>query len=112
MADDYGPAHPVEITNPDGVRVTLPGSSNDISGLIEPSTGQPVAANEVVVHFALADLAAAGIGHPRGEEDTSKKPWVVCFADAMGNTLTWKVAHAKPDHSLPLLTCTLTEFKQ
>ena len=98
---------PITVTDPAGLSAALTGFSNDISQLIDPSTGQMVSGRLASVALAISSLTAAGFALPQGIANTSAKPWVVHFDDINGNAYDFKVRSSDPDRALGLVVCIL-----
>jgi hypothetical protein len=101
---------PITVTSPDNVVGALVGLSSDIGHMVDLSTGMLVAGRHATVALSIAKLTAAGLGIPKGIADDSSKPWVVTFADIHGQSWTFKVASAKPDRAIGMVTCELKAY--
>lgn len=103
---------PVTLTDPNGVSVAATAQSNDISLMVDPSTGQFVTGAQAAATLRISTLYAAGITKlPYGEQDTSKKPWLVTFDDINGKPYTFKVFSGQPDRTLGIIVLLLEGWK-
>lgn len=103
---------PITITDPDGVRSTLTGFSNDISQAVDPETGMMVSGRSASCALRISDLALAGLSVPRAVADTGGKPWVIEFADINGNACAFKIRDVSPDRALGLVVCVLEDYRR
>lgn len=102
---------PITITNPIGMSRPLTGSSNDISQVIDPETGQVVSGRSASVALRVASIFAEGFNSlPVGISDRNIKPWLVQFNDINGNPHTFKVIQSNPDRTLGIITCILEAY--
>jgi len=102
---------PITVTAPDGTSSPLTGSSNDISQVVDPETGQVVSGRSASVALRVASIFEAGFNSlPVGVTDKNSKPWLVAFDDINGNPYTFKVIQSNPDRTLGLITCILEAF--
>jgi hypothetical protein len=104
---DGGFARALTLRDPTGTEAQVKGISADIGAAIDLNTGQAVAARQAHVSISMLTLAEAGIGIPKGEQDSGKLPWLVTFTDATGKAWTFKVLDVMPDRTLGLVKCTL-----
>lgn len=105
----YGFGWPISVTNPAGVVAPdLVGSSQDISQIIDPDTGQAVSGRLATVVLRISSLTAVGI--PVYVAAETGKPWVVIFDDINGNTHAFKVAESNPDRTLGVVVCILEAY--
>lgn len=101
----------ITLQAPDGRVAELRGNQRDISHAVDPETGKTVSARTASVVVSYADLAIVNM-MPRGESDTSKKPWVVKFVESVGDIEhTFKVAEALPDRTLGCVVLLLEFYK-
>ena len=99
---------PVVLTSPTGVETPLTGSSNDISQVIDPDTGEAVSGRSASVALRISSIYAAGHTElPKAIFDSASKPWLVTFDDITGNPYTFKVVQSNPDRALGLITLVL-----
>lgn len=113
LADTVGGfAHPITLTSPDGVSAVVPGITAHVHTTLDPQTGAVVTGERVSATFALAALRAAAFAAvPTGTTSQRAKPWVASFADTVGGRVrTWKVADARPDHTLGIVVCMLEHY--
>ena len=104
--DVYGFGWPISVTNPAGVVAPdLVGSSQDISQIIDPDTGQAVSGRLATVVLRISSLSAVGI--PAYIADEAGKPWVIIFDDING---AFKVAESNPDRTLGVVVCILEAY--
>ena len=82
----------------------LKGFSNDIAQIIDPDTGEAVGGRFASVAIRIGNLAAKGLGIPKGITNNKQKPWVVKVADINGNNYTFKVAQSNPDRTIGIVT--------
>lgn len=102
----------VTVTDPNGLIATLTGSSNDISQVVDPETGQIVSGRSASVALRVASLFKAGFNSlPTGVADRNSKPWRVTFKDINGICYDFKVIQANPDRTLGIVTCILEIYK-
>lgn len=102
---------PITLTDPSGVSSPLTGSSNDISQVIDPETGQVVSGRSASVALRVASIFTAGFNSlPVGISDRASKPWLVQFNDINGSSHTFKVIQSNPDRTLGLVTCILEAY--
>lgn len=102
---------PITVTDPNGLSSPLTGSSNDISQVVDPETGQVVSGRSASVALRVASLFEAGFNSlPVGIADRNSKPWVIQFDDINGNSHTFKVIQSNPDRTLGLVTCILEAY--
>ena len=101
----------VVLTSPDGISISLVGLTNDISQKIDPETGMMVVGRKASVTLSSATLSASGVGIPRGESDSSRKPWSVRFADIRGVEQLFKVSQVIPDRTFGNVVCMLESYK-
>lgn len=102
---------PITVTDPNGTSSPLTGSSNDISQVIDPETGQVVSGRSASVALRVASLFEAGFNSlPVGIADRSSKPWLVQFDDINGNSHTFKVIQSNPDRTLGIITLILEAY--
>ena len=102
---------PITVTDPNGTSSPLTGSSNDISQVVDPETGQVVSGRSASVALRVASLFEAGFNSlPVGIADRSSKPWLIAFNDINGNAHTFKVIQSNPDRTLGLVTCILEAY--
>lgn len=103
---------PVTLTDPDGVSVNATATSNDISLMIDPSTGQFVTGSQATASLRISTLFAAGITTlPYGEQSKSKKPWLIAFNDINGRPYTFRVFSGEQDRTLGVLVLLLEAWK-
>lgn len=101
----------ITLQAPDGRVAELRGNQRDISHAVDPETGKTVSARTASVVVSYADLAIVNM-MPRGESDTSKKPWVVKFVESVGDIEhTFKVAETLPDRTLGCVVLLLEFYK-
>jgi hypothetical protein len=107
--DVYGFGWPISVTNPAGVVASgLVGSSQDISQIIDPDTGQAVSGRLATVVLRISSLSAVGI--PAYIADEAGKPWVIIFDDINGNAHAFKVAESNPDRTIGVVVCILEAY--
>lgn len=104
--DVNGFGYPINITNPDGVKLPFVCLSNDIGQAIDPDTGQIVSGRFVSVAIRISTLTSVGFDLPYGVADSSVKPWVVEI-----DGVNFKVVNSDPDQTIGLLVCTLELYK-
>lgn len=102
---------PITVTDPSGLIRPLTGSSNDISQVVDPETGQVVSGRSASVALRVASIFTAGFNSlPVGIADRNSKPWLVSFDDINGNLHTFKVIQSNPDRALGIVTCILEAY--
>lgn len=104
---------PITVTDPNGFTGDGPltGSSNDISQVVDPETGQVVSGRSASVALRVASIFEAGFNSlPTGITDKNSKPWIIAFDDINGNSYTFKVIQSNPDRTLGLITCILEAY--
>lgn len=104
---------PITLTDPSGSTGNGPltGSSNDISQVVDPETGQVVSGRSASVALRVSSIFGAGFNAlPVGIADSNSKPWLVTFDDINGNSHTFKVIQSNPDRGLGLVTCILEAY--
>jgi hypothetical protein len=102
---------PISVTDPTGLNRPLTGSSNDISQVVDPETGQVVSGRSASIALRTSSIFAAGFNSlPVGIVDRDSKPWVISFDDINGNTHTFKVIQSNPDRTVGLVTCILEAY--
>lgn len=101
----------ITVTDSDGNVGSLKGTSNDISDLIDPDTGQAVSGRLATVALRISSLTAAGLGIPKSIADATIKPWRIGFDDINGNAFTFKVKKSNPDRGLGIVTCILEAYE-
>jgi len=112
LEDLMGWSWPITITNPAGLSKPIQGFSNDISQVIDPDTGLVVTGRSASIAVSKTTLINAGfLVFPEGIADTSKKPWVVEFADNIGKSNKFKIVESTPDNTLGLIVCLLSIYK-
>lgn len=111
LEGEIGFRWPITVTDPAGTSASLFGFSNDIGQMIDPDTGTAISGRSASAAIRIAHLAAAGLGLPVAISDSSKKPWIVQFADIGGTSWTFKVSSSMPDRALGIVTCTLEAYK-
>lgn len=101
----------ITLTDPSGLSKNLIGSSNDISQVVDPETGQVVSGRSASVTLRVASIFGEGFSSlPTGVADASSKPWIIGFKDINDNPHTFKVIQSNPDRTLGLVTCVLEAF--
>lgn len=101
----------ISLTDPNGTTESLTGSSNDISQVIDPETGQVVSGRSASIALRASSIFGAGFNSlPVGVADRSSKPWIVQFDDINGNSHTFKVIQSNPDRALGIITCILEAY--
>lgn len=103
---------PITLTDPNGTSNTSPlyGTINDVSGLIDPDTGQLVAGRVVTIAIRISSLRAQGFGIPEGESSTLRRPWAVEFNDMTGSSHVMKVTRGDPDLTLGIVNLYLEVY--
>ena len=102
----------ISITDPSGLNRPLTGSSNDISQVVDPETGQVVSGRSASVALRVSSIFEAGFNSlPIGVSDRNSKPWIVQFNDINGNSYTFKVIQSNPDRTLGIVTCILEAYQ-
>ncbi len=102
---------PITVTDPNGMSKGMTGSSNDISQVVDPETGQVVSGRSASVALRTASLFEVGFNAlPVGVTDKSSKPWLIAFDDINGSPHTFKVIQSNPDRALGLITCILEGY--
>lgn len=99
------------LTAPDGGRHEFTGFSNDIAQVIDPETGLIVSGREASVALRMSSLRLAGLELPRSISDTGTRPWIVEFADILGDPHKFKILRSHPDRALGMLTLVLEIYK-
>jgi hypothetical protein len=106
----------IVLTDPDGHSNTeeepLYGTINDVSGLIDPETGQFVSGRIVAMAIRISSLDDLGFGIPEGESNSNKKPWFVVFKDITGSSHVMKVSRGDPDLTLGIVNLYLEVYKR
>lgn len=103
---------PITVTTPAGLSAVITGFSSDIGEAIDPQTGMLIASRKASVALPVASLVAAGITTlPAAIADSSRKPWVIQFADVGGHPHTFSVKHSMPDRALGIVTCILELYR-
>ena len=105
----------IVLTDPEGNtngETPLYGTINDVSGLIDPETGQFVSGRIVTMGVRISSLATLGLGIPEGESSSNKKPWVVVFKDIAGSSHVMKVSRGDPDLTLGIVNLYLEVYKR
>jgi hypothetical protein len=102
---------PITVTDPNGRIEVVPGWPNDVHLTIDPQTGQAVGGRTIEVAFNREALAAAGFELPHGEADETKRPWILEFEDARGNSNRFAIAETWPDSWLPIVRCRLEFYR-
>lgn len=101
----------ITVTDPNGLSSPLTGSSNDISQVVDPETGQVVSGRSASVALRATSLFEAGFNSlPVGIADRNSKPWIIQFDDINGNSHTFKVIQSNPDRTLGIVTCILETY--
>jgi hypothetical protein len=101
----------ISVTDPNGLNRPLTGSSNDISQVVDPETGQVVSGRSASVALRVSSLFEAGFNSlPVGIADSNSKPWLVAFDDINGNSHTFKVIQSNPDRTLGIITLILEAY--
>lgn len=106
-----GFAWPIVLTAPDGAQYPLNGFSNDIAQSIDPETGELVTGRTASVALRMSSIKALGLELPRAISDTGRAPWVVEFADILGEPWRFKIIDSNPDRTLGLITFVLEIYK-
>lgn len=102
---DFGFGVDITLTDPAGTAQVLKGFSNDISQVIDLTTGQIVSGRLITATLRMSSITLPGV--PLGIADASQKPWLVAFDDILGQSYVFKVAKANPDRALGVLFLTL-----
>lgn len=97
---------PFTLTSPVGVAAELVGFTTDIGQTIDPDTGQAVAGRRASVAVSWSALAEL----PVAVADSTRKPWVVTFADSQGVTADWKVTEVLPDRAVGVVVLLLEAY--
>lgn len=101
----------ITLQAPEGRVAELRGMQRDIAHAVDPETGKTVSARTASVVVSFADLATVNM-MPRGESDTTKKPWVVKFSESVGCVEhTFKVSETLPDRTLGCVVLLLEFYK-
>ncbi len=101
----------ITLTDPSGTSSPLTGSSNDISQVVDPETGQVVSGRSASVALRVSSIFEAGFNSlPVGVADSSSKPWLAQFNDINGNSHTFKIIQTNPDRTLGIVTCILEAY--
>lgn len=105
---------PVVLTDPDGNTHTDPlyATINDVSGLIDPDTGQLVSGRVVTIAIRISSITALELGIPEGESSSNRRPWVVDFTDMAGSSHVMKVSRGDPDLTLGIVNLYLEVYKR
>jgi len=112
LEDLGGWSWPLTLTDPLGLSKTINGFSNDISQVIDPDTGLVVTGRSASIAISKTTLINAGFSDvPEGIVDTSKKPWLVEFADNIGKSNKFKIVETAPDNTLGCIVCLLSIYK-
>ena len=103
---------PVVLTDPDDNTHTAPlyAIVNDVSGLIDPDTGQLVSGRVATFGIRISSITALGLGLPKGESSSNKRPWVVSFKDITGASHLMKVTRGDPDLTLGIINLYLEVY--
>lgn len=101
----------ITVTNPAGKVLVMTGYSNDIAQVIDPDTGLAVSGRAASVSLRIATLNANTMGLPEAIPDTTKKPWIIEFADYAGLNYKFKVSSASPDRAKNVVLCDLENYK-
>jgi hypothetical protein len=88
--------------------VGLTSLTQDISQQIDPETGQLISGRVASIAVRLSSLL--GIGIPVAIADKNKRPWVVEFADVLGNMYTFRVSSSNPDRTIGVVSCLLEKY--
>lgn len=107
----YGFGWDITVTSPTNQVGNFIGYSDDISQVIDPSTGAIVSGRSASVALAISSLFLAGFSLPVGVVSKTTKPWIVTFKDINGSSHTFKVAQSNPDRTIGMITCILEEYK-
>lgn len=107
----YGFGWDITVTSPANQIDNFIGFSDDISQVIDPSTGAIVSGRSASVALAISSLFSKGFALPIGITSKTMKPWIVTFNDINGASHTFKVAQSNPDRTIGMVTCILEEYK-
>lgn len=97
----------VRVVAPDGQELETSGFSTDIAQLIDPETGVSVSGRSASVAIPLQVLQDAFGELPQRVEAQNQTPWVVEFADILGEPHTFYVQSSDPDRALGSLVLML-----
>lgn len=97
---------PITLTSPVGVAAELVGLTTDVGQTIDPDTGQAVAGRRASVVVSWSSLAEL----PTAVADSTRKPWVVTFADSQGVLADWKVIEVLPDRAAGVVALLLEAY--
>lgn len=90
------------LTDPDSNTAEFKVFFNDIHQTIDPGTGEIVTGRLSSIAVLTNELIAEGFDGIRGIADSSSRPWLVTTTDALGRSVTHKVAETYPDASIGL----------
>lgn len=107
----YGFGWDITVIDPSSKSAPLKGFSNDIAQIIDPETGQAIGGRFASVAIRIGNLAAKGLGIPKGVTNNRQKPWLVKVADINGNNYTFKVLQSNPDRTIGIVTCALELYQ-
>lgn len=93
LNDPNGFRQAITLTSPAGVAATYFGFATDIAELLDPETGQAVSGRRASVSLSLLEV----LDLPAVVHESDRRPWLVSFVDARGETNTWKVGDVRPD---------------
>lgn len=96
-------AWPITLIDPAGAETPLHGFSQDVHMMIDPGTGDIVSGRRATVALPMRQLDAENLPTEQGEGD----PWLVTFADILGETRTFQVIESKPDRVIGSLVLVL-----
>lgn len=90
------------ITSPLGAQAQFKVFFNDIHQTIDPGTGEVITGRLSSIAVLTNELIDESFDGIRGIAAASSRPWLVTITDALGRSMTHKVAETYPDASLGL----------
>jgi len=111
LENPRGPGHALVLRAPDGRELDINTTTNDVSAVIDPDTGQVFTGRSVQIYVSRITLREAGFETPRNIPDVSRNPWLVIYTGRSGKQHKFKVSNSEPDRTLDYVRCDLEFYE-
>lgn len=98
------------ITDPSGAQAQFKVFFNDIHQAIDPDTGEVVTGRLSSIAVLTNELIDEGFDGIHGIAKASSRPWLATITDALGRSMTHKIAETFPDASIGLTLLVLEAY--